>query len=149
MHRNILSVAILILATAFLVHGYPKAVAGPSVNLGSNPLVSAAGNSGSALFTAPSDQLIVITDVILTASGSNSYQPCVSTVIISSSSGAQLGVFEITADTNSNESSSHPSGTISHAFAGGIPLPAGEQASISMSGNCSVKYVVSGRYTNP
>ena len=149
MHRNILSGSVFVLALAFLVHGYPKASAGPSVNLGANPLISAAGGSSATLFSAPSDQLITITDIILTASGSNGYHSCTSSVDISSSSGATLAAFQITADTVSNEGSSHSGGTISHSFAGGIPLPAGEQASISISGSCTVKYVVSGRYTNP
>ncbi|MAA78832.1 MAG: hypothetical protein CL916_06195 [Deltaproteobacteria bacterium] len=146
-HQKVLSLAALVLSVAFIVHGYPNASAEPSINLGSNPLVSAAGNSSGVLFTAPSDQLIVVTDIIITASGSNSYHPCVSTVSMTTSTGTTLAQFQITADTNASESSSHPGGNISHSFVGGLPVMVNEEVSIGMSGNCTVNYVVAGKYT--
>jgi hypothetical protein len=144
-YRNILSASVLVAAAGFLLHGYPNANAeiGPTVSTGTNPLVHATGSASGTLFTAPSDQLIVISDVILTASGSNGYQPCTSSVLISSQNG-DFARFLLTADTSSNEGSSHPGTTISHSFAGGIPVEPSEQVSISISGNCSVNYVISG-----
>ena len=137
----------MIFAIAFFVHGYPKAIAAPSINLGSNPLVSTAGSSNRILFSAPSDQVIVVTDTIITASGANNYSPCTSTVSMTTSTGRTLGLFQITSDTNSSEGASHPSGTISHSFAGGLPVLAGEQLSIAIAGSCTVNYVVGGKYS--
>ena len=146
-HHTILSLAACIFALAFFVHGYPNASADPSVNLGSNPLVSASGSSSGVLFTAPSDQLIVVTDVIVTASGSSSYNPCISTVSMTTSTGKTLAKFQITADTNAAGGASHPGGNITHSFAGGLPVMVNEEVSISISGSCTVNYVVAGRYT--
>ena len=146
-HRTILSLTALVFALAFVVHGYPKASAEPSVNLGSNPLLSKAGSANGVLFTAPSDQLIVVTDIIVTASGSSSYNPCISTVSMTTSTGRTLAQFQLTADTNANEGSAHPGGNISHSFAGGLPVMVNEEVSIGISGSCTVNYVVAGRYT--
>ena len=147
-YQKILSLAALILSIAFVVHGYPAASAEPSTNLGSNPLVSASGSSNGVLFTAPADQLIVLTDVIVTASGSAAgFHSCISTVSMSTSTGRTLAKFQITSDTASNEGSSHAGGTISHSFAGGIPVMVNEEVSISISGSCTVNYVVAGRYS--
>ena len=148
-YQKILSLAALILSVAFVVHGYPNASAEPSVNLGSNPLVSAAGSSNGVLFTAPADQLIVLTDIIVTASGANGYHSCISTVSISTSTGRTLAKFQVTSDTYSNEGSSHAGGGVSHSFAGGLPVMVNEEVSISISGGCTVNYVVAGRYTAP
>ena len=146
-YKNILSSAVVLLAAGFLVHGYPAAQAeiGPMVANGSNPLVHATGTSSGVLFSAPSDQLIVISDLIITASGSNGWQPCVGSVELSTSS-ASLGYFRMTADNASNEGASHVGTIVSHAFAGGLPVPSGEQVSIAISGNCTVNYVVAGYY---
>ena len=146
-YQKILSLAALILSLAFVVHGYPNASAEPSVNLGSNPLVSASGSSNGVLFTAPADQLIVVTDVIITASGSSSYNSCISTVLMSTSAGRTLAKFQVTSDTTSNEGSSHAGGGVAHSFAGGLPVMVNEEVSISISGSCTVNYVVAGRYT--
>ena len=151
MYRNILSCAVLILSIGFVFHGYPNARAynGPSVNLGNNPVVSMGGSSAGTLFTAPSDQMIVISDIVLTASGSSSWQPCTSDVEINSQAGTTLGSFKMTSDSNGSEGATHGGSTISHAFVGGIPVPAGENVTIAISGNCSVRYLVSGYYAQP
>ena len=149
--RNILSAAMLVVAFGFIFHGYPNANAeiGPAVSAGSNPLVSVTGSTSGTLFTAPGDQMIVISDLILTVSGSNGYQPCTASVAITSQASGDIATFLMTADTSSNEGSSHSGSTIAHSFAGGLPVPPSDQISISISGNCSVNYVVAGYHAQP
>ena len=66
---------------------------------------------------------------------------------MTTSTGRTLAQFQITADTNANEASSHPGGTISHSFAGGLPVMVNEEVSIGISGSCTVNYVVAGKYS--
>ena len=146
-----LQIAALILAISFLIHGYPTANAniGPVVSGQTNPLIYATGSSSGTLFNAPADRIIVISDIVLTASGSRSgSQPCVSTVEISTTSDT-LSYFQMTSDSSSNEGASHSGSTLSHAFAGGIPVAMNEQVSISISGSCTVNYLISGYHGHP
>ena len=149
--RNILSTAVLVATFGFLYHGYPQAKAeiGPTVSLGGNPLISATGSTSGSLFSAPSDQMVVVSDIILTSSGSNGYQPCVSSVAIDSQFAGEIATFIVTADSNGNEGSSHPGSTISHSFAGGLPVAPSDQVSITIAGNCSVNYLISGYHARP
>ena len=145
--QSTLSLTTLIASIAFLIHGYPQAVAEPTVNMGSNPLVSAAGTSSGVLFSAPSDQLIVVKDVVLTASGSSGYNSCASTVTLSTSTGRTLAKFQVTSDSIANEGSTHAGGGVFHSFESGIPVMVNEEASIAISGSCTVNYVIAGQYT--
>ena len=149
-NKNILSIAVVIFACTLLIHGYPKANAdiGPTISSHVNPLVYATGTSSGTLFSAPNDQIIVISDIILTASGANGWQPCVSSVELSTSSGA-IAYFQMTSDSTANEGSSHSGSTVSHSFSGGIPVPEGEQVSISIGSGCTVNYVISGYHAHP
>jgi|GEM_PF-4907290 len=148
-YRNTLSAAALVVAVGFLVHGYPTANAdiGPVVATGANPLVHATGSASGSIFTAPSDQILVVSDIILTASGASGWQPCSSSVELSTPSG-DLALFRMTADSTANEGASHPGSTVSHSFAGGLPVASGEQVSIAISGSCTVNYVISGYHAH-
>ena len=93
-NSNIFATATLFVSLGFLFQGYSDARAqiGPSTSFAYNPVVSAAGDSSGTLFTAPANHQIVITDVVLTASGnSGSGYACISTATLSTSTGSLLG----------------------------------------------------------
>jgi len=121
--------------------GYPG---GSTVSTGSNPVVAAGGRlaySGetNTVFTAPSDQNIVVTDVVLT--GATTTYDCrgQSRVIISSDSVTTLASF--TVDQRGHGSSS--TGSISANYTSGLPVLAGESLYIRTEGNfqsCGTAY---------
>lgn len=126
--------------------------ASPNLNLGSNPVVAVAGNSDDTLFTAPSDQLIIISDVLLSAVGNNGLSNgCTSRVQITLSSGTVIGDFRLAADQYDAYSvgGQHTPSNILHSFRAGLPIPQSQSASISISGTCSVSYTISGFYAKP
>jgi hypothetical protein len=151
--KQIMAISTVIAAGGFFMRSMQPAHAyiGPSINTGSNPVVSAAGTSSGQLFTSPADQTILISDIVLTTSGySSSYHTCVSTISISTSGGTNLGEFRVTADNIPwNDGIEHQPSNIIHSFRGGLPVPPLETASISISGGCSVSYTVSGIYVHP
>jgi len=132
--------------------GYP---AGAAVSYGANPLMSVGGSAGSSTlaFTAPSDQQVVVTDVVLTATGYyGSYSPCNSAVTLTTSGGETLGSFQMTSNTTPNAARNFTPTTVQHTFGSGLPVPAGEDLSISAStgsGSCTVRYTLSGYYAQP
>jgi hypothetical protein len=153
-NSNLLVTAILFVSLGILLQGFSdaKAQIGPSTSFANNPVVSAAGDSSGTLFTAPANHQIVITDVVLTASGNNgnSYA-CISTTTLTTSTGTLLGQFQITADTyqgNSYNGQTSPSNIV-HTFASGLPVPTGETVDISITGNCTVNYTISGYHAHP
>ena len=142
--------------------GYP---AGPAVSTGTNPVVSAGGlvlhESDSTVLTAPSDQDIIVTDLVLT---SYSDLTCKRThhSSLSLSSGEVVATFE----TNSPwairyyDYNSDGGDAISHSFASGLRIPAGQSLNLAVSqsnnyGSCSssssfgVRYTVSGYQAQP
>ena len=90
-------IAAIILSGAVFVHSLKSANAfpqGPSVSYGGNPVLSIGGSLSSTsvtLFTAPSDQKIVVSDLLLTMNQNN----CSSTIILDSSSGATLATVDL------------------------------------------------------
>ena len=147
--KQLLSLAVVLMAGAFFVRSFQPAHAlhGPMISGGTNPVVAAAGTTSGTLFTASADQMIVISDVILTATGSNGYHnACVSTVDITTSSGITLGSFLVSADDYSYGGNTASPANVVHAFGGGLPLPASESAEITIAGSCTVRYTVSGYY---
>ena len=129
-----------------------SAWASPNQSLGSNPVVVAAGSSSTTLFTAPSDQIILISDIILSATGHNGgLTSCISHIQILLSSGTVIGDFRLMADGNDQHAvgSQHSPSNISHSFRAGLPIPASQSASISISGNCSVSYTIAGYHAQP
>jgi hypothetical protein len=142
--------------------GYP---AGAAVSYGANPLVSAGGsivNGGSeVVVTAPSDQALVLTDLLLT---SYSDMPCkrVHRTVMESSSGAVMGEFETSSAyaIKYYDYDSSAGQMVSHRFSSGLSVPAGESVTLTVTqtgsyGGCDssssygVRYSVSGYYTQP
>ena len=140
--------------------GYPV---GATVSLGTNPIVSEGGvlNSGTdrVLFTAPPEQEIVITDILLT---SNSNLECKRShrTDLTLASGEILGGFMTSSATARRyyDYDSSTADSIQHTFGSGIRVSAGETVEMSVSqvsaqgDGCGsstsygVHYVISGYY---
>ncbi|MAA77789.1 MAG: hypothetical protein CL916_00900 [Deltaproteobacteria bacterium] len=141
MWKNIVALAFLILSVRVLLDGVSPASAslGPMVVSGSNPIVSKGGSrthnaAEETLFTAPSDQLLIITDIDFTVYYGNS--GCYPT--LKTSSGDILGKWFVREDENMVISKSS-----------GLIIPAGE--SLILSGTCghsynNLYYAISGHY---
>ena len=147
--------------------GYP---AGSAISFRDNPVVSIGGTaySGEAakiLFTAPADQDLVITDVVL---GSTSNLVCQRThkTEISSSSGDVLGQYETasgyTKTWGSGWGASSDGRAVSHSYSAGLRVAAGDtllvgvvQTGAYSTDSCDsehshgVRYSVSGYHSQP
>jgi len=114
--------------------GYP---AGAAVSSGTNPVVSAGGTVGwgqtADLFTAPSDQDVVITDIVL--SGNSNSETCRAQmpVTIETESGA-LGHFSVGTPWHYSGSwvTSGGETNLVATLDSGLRLPAGQTATISV-----------------
>jgi hypothetical protein len=151
-HQNLFGIAAIIFSGAIFVHSLKSANAfpqGPSVSYGGNPLFSQGGtisNSTSSIFTAPSDQIMVVTDLLLSMNSDD----CQSFLDITLS-GTSLGSFKLHSNLHydgDKAAQSQPS-TIQHAFNSGISVPVGETLEITETGSCSVAYTLSGYYAQP
>ena len=140
--------------------GYP---AGPSISYGSNPIVSSGGvvyaGESTSVFTAPADQDVVVTDLLLSSNADNEcLRAHQSTLTLSS--GVVVGKF----DTHSSWAYRHydydssPGLSVNHTFGSGIRVPAGQSLSLSTEqfwqyGSCygtyGVAYSVSGYQSQP
>ena len=136
----------------FIILWSLQAWASPTTNTGINPIVSSAGGTSGTLFVAPSDQIIVISDVVLSATGNNGNDnSCVSHIQISISSGDIIGDFRLSSDGYDGRAvgGQQTPSNIMHSFRSGLPVPVSETASISISGQCSISYTISGYYAKP
>jgi len=151
--------AVVLGATLMTVLGSNNATAYPSnaVSYGANPAVAAGGTASSTqtVFTAPSGQDIVVTDLVFTGTGgsSGSYTyPCTSVLALVDSSGGTVASFRLAADTTSRYyggGGNLHSTTVSHAFTTGIPVHSGDSLELTHSGSCDVEYTLSGYYAEP
>jgi hypothetical protein len=153
--RNLFGIAAIILSATVFVHSLKSANAfpqGPNVSMENNPVISTGGsvsNGTSNLFTAPSDQMIVINDVLL----SMAEDSCSSILTITTSSGSILG--EVKLHSKKIDISGYSRAALTgptqtqHAFNSGLPLPEGEMLEITESGGCNVSYTISGYYAHP
>ncbi len=128
--------------------GYPTT----AVSMGTNPLLAAGGTvedySTSTLWTAPADQRIVLTDVVLSLTGASGYYVCEAQVSIDSG-GGQLAEFRLTSDTNPSYSLLQPT-VITHSYSSGLPVAPGEVVGITKhTEGCHVSYSLSGYYAEP
>jgi len=143
--------------------GYP---AGAAVSHGADPVVStgatALSGDSDVLFSAPSDQDVVLTDIVLT---STSTMECKRThrTVVSLSSGPILGEFETNSGVSRQWSDydSDPGLSVSHSYGSGLRIPAGDSATLSVSqtgasgSGCGsstsygVRYSVSGYHAQP
>jgi hypothetical protein len=143
--------------------GYP---AGAAVSMGTNPIVSNGGalNDGSStpLFTAPIDQDLIITDIILT-SHSNMECKRAHRTELSVVSGGVLAHF-MTSSTTSRQYYDYDSssgGSVQHTFGSGLRVLAGETVNMAVfqaatqgsgcgsPGSYGVHYAISGYYARP
>lgn len=151
--------AIALGCTLMIVLGPNSATAYPSqaVSYGANPAVATGGSVASTqtVFTAPTTQEILVTDVVFTAtggSGSTWVYACSSVLTLIDTTGNTLASFRLSADTNARYytgGGNLHSTTVSHTFATGLPVPAGDSLELTHSGDCSVEYTLSGYYAEP
>lgn len=123
--------------------GYP---ASPAVSIGSNPVWSKGGEVDGvtiSVMDAPSDQDVVITDVVLSFSNNN----CSSRVEIRTDTGETLAFFRLR-QTDEYYRTSEPT-SIQHSFNSGLPVPAGQTLVLQEYGGCDVAYTLSGYYAQP
>ena len=124
--------------------GYPAT----AVSLGANPVVAKGGYavaSGTATpFTAPEDQSIVVTDVVLTIYGSKgSVEPCNNRLSLDTSAGT-IAEFRLTSDTYHNGTYLQPT-SVSHTYSSGLPLVPGDTLVVTNHGShCDISYSLSG-----
>jgi len=150
-YRTILSIGFVLLCSAVLIHSLNSANAGPSVSTGTNPIFSFGGvvsSDTSTVFTAPSDQMMIITDVVLTMNSSS----CTARVNLETASG-NISNFKLHSNYVNNNGWGNPSGTaptvVAHSFRSGIPVLVGDSLQFVESGGCSVAYSLSGYYAHP
>ena len=156
MERNLFGISAIIASVALLVSSIGNSFAlpqGPSVNVGSNPIFSYGGtisNSTTTLFTAPSDQTMIVTDVVLTMAE----QTCTSTITLNTSAGnvssfKLYSKFYSAGDGYGRSATSIEPKSISHSFNSGVPISLSDSLDIVESGGCNVSYTVSGYYAHP
>ena len=143
-YRNIFAAGFLILCAAVFVHSLRAANAfpqGPSASYGSNPVFSFSSTAcatGDTATTVPSDQILVITDIILGGTDGEAVQ-------LKTGSGTLLGYF--------NSVNAWSQGNFNHFFVdrvyslrSGIVVPAGEDLVLYCENN---HLTVSGYYAQP
>jgi hypothetical protein len=124
--------------------GYP---AGATVSLGSNPLWSEGGTIGSGttdlpIVTAPADQALVVTDLLV----SGECNSCNVQVVLKAGSRTIGSVRLYSYATGGNYSSSPR--WIGHSFSSGLVVPAGETLTMSTT-EYRIDYTLSGYYAQP
>jgi len=137
--------------------GYP---AGPSISYGSVPVISSGGTlNGTTVetpLTAPSDQALIITDVVLSAS--DSQYDCRGSVTVSVSDGSEtLGNFVVGLGVNTYNysvyqpiSNTQLSSGIRIAPGSTLQIQSSEHRTWSCSGSgMEVQYTLSGYYAQP
>ena len=150
---TVYAISSIILSASIFVHALNTAQAIPqsqNISLGSNPLFTLGGtvsNTTTSLFTAPNDQMMVITDIILTMN-SNS---CVSTIEFTNSNATTLSTFKLHSYNHlgSYRAAQSQVSSIQHAFNSGIAVSPNDSLDISESGSCNVAYTISGYYAHP
>ena len=109
-YRNLFGIAAIILSGAVFIHSLKSANAfpqGPNVSIGSNPLFSFGGtvsNGTTTVFAAPSDQMMIVTDLIL----STNNESCTSDLTLAISSGTSVAAVDLYSRViNSSDSNHH------------------------------------------
>ena len=129
--------------------GYPQA----AISTGTNPVFAIGGSTGpgatSTLNTVPSDQRMIITDVVLTIYGNQgSNSPCNTRVTIVSGAGT-LAEYRITSDTYWPDYYMQPT-KVSHSYRSGLPVDGDDTFGITNHGSaCTIAYSLSGYYAQP
>ena len=141
--------------------GYPM---GPVISTGANPIVSAGGlvtdDSSLEIVSAPSDQDLILTDLILTSTTDIDCKRSHRNVL-TLSSGTVMGQYETNSVSVMPSDAPSDGLSISHSFSSGIRIPAGESLSLrvdqtgqfgycdSSTASYGVRYSVSGYRAQP
>ncbi|MCP4816769.1 MAG: hypothetical protein GY888_30015, partial [Planctomycetaceae bacterium] len=153
-----LAVATGVLATMALgpssAEGYPAAA---SVSYGHNPVMASGGSlpmgESITVFSAPADQDIIITDVVLTPDAADYYCMAGIQFRLALGSGASVGTYSMQIKSDYDRGYTSFSQNVIAQYASGIRIPAGDslQASADFryeyscdSGSISVSYAMSG-----
>jgi len=151
--KTLYGISATLLSAAVLVYAINSAQAIPSaqtISYGSNPVFSVGGvvsNTSTTVVTAPSDQMMVVTDVVLSMNNNT----CTSQINFTDSSGTVVSSFKLHSklrDSGYGATHAAPS-LIQHAFNSGIPIGTLDTLTIVESGSCSVAYTLSGYYARP
>ena len=127
---------------------YPS---GAAVSYGADPVVSTGGvidlsSPATAVLTAPSDQALIVTDVVLTLTRGGS-TVCDQTVTLATGSGDVIAQFSVVGHGSIN---GNMAPYVAHAFSSGLPVPPGETLDLTAgTSNCDVYYTLSGYYAQP
>ena len=143
-YRNLFGIASIILSISVLILSFNTANAipqGTNINMGSNPVVSFSSTnctSGDTVASIPTDQVLIITDVIL--GGYNGEE-----VQIKTGSGTVLGQFR-SVNGYSQAAYNHFLEGRFYSLRSGIVVPAGEDLVLFCGSN---SLTVSGYYAHP
>ena len=154
MKQTIFTIALGTLGLGYIINSLQTAQAlpnTPSIHLGENPVRSYGGSVPSAnpktVFSGSSDSDFLIKDLILSKNGSSTGD-CSGTVYLTTSTGTNIGEFIISSSVDGN--SGWGASTISHQFASGISVPAGEDLLIDGAYSCgTIAYTIAGTYVHP
>jgi hypothetical protein len=122
---------------------------GVVVSTGNNPAFAVGGGVSSSttttLKTAPSDAILMVSDVVLTA---NPHDNCTNIVTLQTSGGATLGQFRLGSQRQNNgggySTYAASPDQIQHSFAFGLPVPAGESLEMNTFSSCEISYTIAG-----
>ena len=134
---------------AISAHAFPT----NTVSTASNPIFAFGGqtaaSSTSTLATAPSDQKLNITDIVITISGrGNQSDPCSNRVSIQTGAG-NMAEFMLVSDTFYGDYYLRPT-QVSHSYRSGIPIEPSDSFGITNHGSyCTISYSLSGYYAKP
>ena len=124
-----------------------------TVSTASNPIFAFGGqtaaSSTSTLATAPADQRMIITDIVITLSGrGNQSDPCSNRVSIQTGVG-NMAEFMLVSDTFYGDYYLRPT-QVSHSYNSGIPIEPNDSFGITNHGSyCAISYSLSGYYAKP
>jgi hypothetical protein len=130
--------------------GYPM---GTTVSLGSNPIESKGGfvtGGVVELFAASADAPFIVKDVVLSQSVSSE---CNLNVKLSNGEGSTLAQYSLGSDGDEDAHGDDAGSTgavVSHQYATGVVVAAGDTLSISRDGGCgAVSYSIAGYHAHP
>ena len=140
--KQLIGIAAIVLALGFLVRSFPPAQAfnGPTVSLGSNPLVSFAGQGNSTLLTVPSDRDLVLTDFDFCNTNSSNYGH--HNIYLKDVAGNVYGRWWLRKSYSELVS-------LSISKQSGLLIPAGTELIFDEGGSNYVTYTISGYYVQP
>jgi len=140
--RQLFGIAAIIMALGYFMRSFQPAQAfnGPTVSLGSNPLVSFAGKGNATLITVPLDRDMVLTDFDFSNTDSGNYGH--HTVYLKDPQGNVYGQWWL-------RKSYSELVDMSISKQSGLLIPAGTELVFDEGGSNYVTYTISGYYVHP